>query len=484
MATQQELDIVVKLQDEASEKMKGIAANAKTLGVSFTAVGVAITGSLGYAVSKAAEAQVAMANFDATLKATGTATDAIRDQLLKAADGALKYGFDNEAAANSLAKFYQRTNDVKKATELNMLAMDLARAKHIDLGAATNLVNMALSGSGKALMAYGINIKEAATPLEALGELHKAVGGQADAFSKTLTGSTEALSETFGDLVEEIGGVLIPILTKLVEFITPVIEKVVAWVREHPKLTEAIVITAGVIGLLATGLGALLLILPMVTTGLATFAAVFGVALGPVLLVIGAIALLITWLTWLYFHVDDVKKNWIAVWTILKNNIVELSNQIGLGIKFAWDGIAEYFRILWDGIKAIFKAAFDWIMDTIVNPIMKAISSVYNGVTGLARSVGANLSAAGAIIGENVSALGKVMGFADGGVVPGAQGDPMLAVVHGGETVTPPGKMGPGGINVYVTGNNISNQLDLDNLASQVGRQIVNDLRLSMKLSI
>jgi len=36
----------------------------------------------------------------------------------------------------------------------------------------------------------------------------------------------------------------------------------------------------------------------------------------------------------------------------------------------------------------------------------------------------------------------KLFGYADGGIVPGPKGDPTLAVVHGGETITPPDKQG------------------------------------------
>lgn len=46
-----------------------------------------------------------------------------------------------------------------------------------------------------------------------------------------------------------------------------------------------------------------------------------------------------------------------------------------------------------------------------------------------------------------------VPGFAHGGTVPGPVGMPQLAVVHGGETVTPTGRAGGGGVTVNVTVN-------------------------------
>jgi len=54
----------------------------------------------------------------------------------------------------------------------------------------------------------------------------------------------------------------------------------------------------------------------------------------------------------------------------------------------------------------------------------------------------------------------KIWGFADGGTVPGAKGEPMLAMVHGGEQITPPDKQTGGNIvfdlrNATLTDKNI-----------------------------
>lgn len=46
-----------------------------------------------------------------------------------------------------------------------------------------------------------------------------------------------------------------------------------------------------------------------------------------------------------------------------------------------------------------------------------------------------------------------LLGFATGGIVPGPIGAPQLAVVHGGESITPPGQSG--GTNIYIDGINV-----------------------------
>jgi hypothetical protein len=59
------------------------------------------------------------------------------------------------------------------------------------------------------------------------------------------------------------------------------------------------------------------------------------------------------------------------------------------------------------------------------------------------------------IPGNILGGAGKLLGFASGGIVPGAIGVPQLAVVHGGETVTPYGRGGGGDgtmvVNLYVS---------------------------------
>lgn len=67
-----------------------------------------------------------------------------------------------------MAKLLQRTGSLTEATKLNAVAMDLARAKNMDLATATTLVGQVLSGNGKVLKQYGIDIKDTASPLEAL----------------------------------------------------------------------------------------------------------------------------------------------------------------------------------------------------------------------------------------------------------------------------------------------------------------------------
>ncbi|MFA6158901.1 MAG: hypothetical protein WC763_04765 [Candidatus Paceibacterota bacterium] len=212
MANSRELQILLSLKDEASKKLKTFGEAAeKTFKVSLVAATAAGTAIAAFGVSSIkafAESQAEMAKFEATMKSIPGATDKTRQALLSAASAVRKLGFGDEEASNAMAMFYQRTKSTTEAIKLNTIAMDLARAKNIGLSDAANLVNQVLSGNGKVLKQYGIDLKDSATPLEALGELHSKVQGQASAFATTLQGRMMRLSETFGDLKEKIGEAL------------------------------------------------------------------------------------------------------------------------------------------------------------------------------------------------------------------------------------------------------------------------------------
>ncbi len=251
-----ELDIVVKLKDEATAGMQKLAKEANSMGDSFKLTGmkslslgtdvtgltkvlagtaVAVGGlavAFGISSVKAYEdAQVAIARVDATLNSMGKNAKANRDAILDAANAAVKLGFDDEAAAESITRFYQATGNLAQATKLNNIAMDLARAKHLDLATAANLVNQVLSGNGRVLKQYQINLKDAATPLEALGELQEKVSGQAGAFAGTFEGQMQVLSVSFQNIKEEIGKVL-------VDALTPFVQEFTAWLLD-PKTQQS-----------------------------------------------------------------------------------------------------------------------------------------------------------------------------------------------------------------------------------------------------
>jgi phage-related minor tail protein len=77
---------------------------------------------------------------------------------------------------------------------------------------------------------------------------------------------------------------------------------------------------------------------------------------------------------------------------------------------------------------------------------MAARAAASRVVSGLFSSAAANPGGSASKAVGLIGGVGKVLGFADGGVVPGPKGAPVPAVVHGGETITPPGEGGGAGV--------------------------------------
>ncbi len=360
--TSSNLEVVITARDEASAKLKDIETASKQIGVAFGAMGAAIDGALILTIKAAEDAQEKMDQFNNMLKNTANGSaPAVSDALKKAADATLALGFDNEDAALSLAKFYSRTNDVTEAQKLNVVAMDLARQKHLDLATATNLVNLVLSGNGRVLKQYGINLKDAATPLEALNELHEKTKGSAETFTQSFVGQQQVMKQSVEELEENIGNVLLPILQSLLSKIVPIINSIKAWTDAHPQLTKMIVLATGALGILFTVIGAVALAVTAITAffSLAFAPAILAVVAATTLLVAGATAI-------------------IAYWS-----------PISAFFKKLWDDVVKTFKSAISGIIGFFQPLLD-----IVNSIVNAVSKISNGISSVVGKVGGAVSGA------------------------------------------------------------------------------------------
>lgn len=361
--------------DGLNSKLQSMVPAFKTMAVAGGVAFGAITAGVVSTLKAAGEANLQMAKFNATMDTMGKKGQAAKQALLDVAQASIKLGFDDEDTANSLAKLYQRTGSVTQAIKLNTLAMDLARAKSIDLGSATNLVNLALSGGGRALLQYGIIIKDTASPLEALAELQKKVGGQAEAASKTFAIQMEALNIQITNVKESIGNALIPVVTDLLTKIMPVVETVMKWVDEHPKLTKYIVLSALAVSGLVLVLGTLGLAVAGVTTAVATL----GITLAGVLtatgvgLVVAGIVLIANNLKDIVGALYGVDITWREVWTELTKWWDGMINAIADTINYLI-GLFDKLKNSWVGTAA--KITGQLITGNTVGAVTTAVNAV------------------------------------------------------------------------------------------------------------
>jgi len=144
----------------------------------------------------------------------------------------------------------------------------------------------------------------------------------------------------------------------LSDAVSPFLNRLADWIAANPKLTTTIVVITGAIFALLAIVGTIGLVLPAIITGFSALATVVGFLataftflLGPIGLIILAVAALIAIGVMLYKHWDEVKAFAIQVWTGIKD-----------GITSAMQGVADFLSAVWEGIKSVFWTGVNFIV--------------------------------------------------------------------------------------------------------------------------
>jgi phage-related tail protein len=188
------------------------------LGLATLGVG-ALTGFLAGATKAAIDEQKNIAKLDASLAANVAGWDGNRDAIEGVIATRTDLAFSDDDLRASMSVLVTSTGDVNEALDLQALAMDLARAKGVDLETASTAIAKASQGSTKELKAMGIELTEGATASENLAVIQKATAGQAEAYAKTMSGKWETFNNKLGDVVENIGSALLPIIEGVMDFL-------------------------------------------------------------------------------------------------------------------------------------------------------------------------------------------------------------------------------------------------------------------------
>ena len=185
---------------------------------------------------------------------------------------------------------------------------------------------------------------------------------------------------------------------------------------------------------------------------LATFAAgvwatTVAMLANPVGLIVLGIVALIAALVLLVKHWDTVKRvvrdffNRYGNYVLAALAVVAPFIAVPLLIAKNWNRIVEIVGGIWsrvnDTARGWIQAIIDFVRELpgrvvgILKDIPGMVADAIRDIPGL----GVALEAFTGIAGK----VGKAVGFAEGGIVPGPLGRPLLATVHGGEMVLPPG---------------------------------------------
>lgn len=345
-----------------------------------------------------------------------------------------KQGVPTRVATTQLRQAIQAmikpTDEMKSVLEDMGYASGDALLKEKGLSGALEMLRGATGGSNEmlgkmfgsveglqaVLALTGDNAKTFSADLDAMKD---STGAATDAFEqmeKSTSRQMEKMQTSFKDMAIGIGTALMPALTKLVKAVTPIIEKIGKWIEENPELTKTVLLIAGAVGGLLVTLGPLLMMLPAIGTA-------FAILTGPIGLAIAAIAGLIAIgiLVW---------KNWESIVSFFEG----IPETIGKAFTTLADIILAPFRAALKGI----ERGINWLIEQI-NKIRVDIPSWVPGIGGKG-------------FGFNIPPI-SLPTFKYGGTVPGAIGQPVPVIAHGGEHFLGAGNRVGATINIYVSGS-------------------------------
>lgn len=238
-----------------------------------------------------------------------------------------------------------------------------------DATSIANLFGKAMMGQTGALKRVGISFTEAQEEVLKYGtEEEKAamlaevvtqnVGNMNQVFAQTDAGKMQQVKNSLGDFGERLGHALLPVLADIADWLNkrllPAIETIVSYIEEHPviaKITVAIaafLAVAGplliIIGSIASGIGALMTVIPALGGAFAALAGPVGIAIAIFAAVVAAgIAIYKNW--------DKIKKKAGELKTYLSERFKAIKTAIVGPIMEAKDKIKGII----DKIKEFFK---------------------------------------------------------------------------------------------------------------------------------
>lgn len=408
-----------------------------------------------------------------------------------------------QSGSNVLITFGELSKQIGKDSKIweraNAATLDMSVALGQDMNSAALMVGKALNDPVRGLTALrrsGIQFtKQQEDQIKAmveagdtagaqaimLGELEKQFGGSAEAQAT----AADKLKVAWGNVQEELGAKLIPVIEKVATWLAdhlpgamaaaqafmdnrlvPAFRNAVAFVQQHWPAIQAVVkqvmeqvrvVISGVVSVVTTlwnNFGNN--ILELVQRVWPNIQQVISGAMEFIRGVIQVITSLIKgdWAGVWEGIKGIVSGAWNAIQGLIKTALELIRSAIGVGLevvgsafKSAWNGMVSWFRSIpgtlsgiardaWNGLTDGLKAAVDWIigqLDRMLGPLDEILGK-------LARIP--NLSPTSTRWGGDFD---KIMSQyrtsrAQGGVVPGALGQPMPILAHGGEMVVTRGQ--------------------------------------------
>jgi hypothetical protein len=455
-----DIDQLKKSLDTGSKEVQGFGSKlgdfSKKAGVAFAVAGAAAAAYAGKllvdGVKSAIADQAAQEKLATTLRnvtgATNTQIKSVEDYITKTS---LAYGVTDDELRPSLERLARATNDVKKAQELQTLAIDIAAGSGKSLETVSNALAKAQEGNTTALGKLGVGLSNAQLKTLSMDEITKKLGdtfeNQASVKAETFQGKMDRLKIAFDEGKETVGKFVLDAITPMVTFfvdkVIPVLSNVAGSIAkdlEAPFNTVKTVLTTFVLPALK-GLYDFMkdFVLPF-------FSTIFGKALEGLGSAFGKVKDAITEnsdelapLFTLFKNVATFVKDTMGpiIGTVLKVAFEVL----GTAIAGVVTGVGKVVGFLDDMIEKV-KDFIDLVKK---NPLVSGISGLIDRVFGGGKAAGGPVNAGTTyLVGER---------------------GPELFTPSGSGTIIPNNRLGGGGGSVNIT---VNGALDPEGVARQI----------------
>jgi len=316
-----QIEILVKANvDKAKEEFGGltqsIAKNRKKIGLAMTGIGAGIAGIAMVSIKAAQEEAIGISRLDQALKNVGASYDSNKTSIEAVISATqAKTNFGDEEQRDILTKLVTVLGDEKQALEALPAVLDASAASGKSAGSVAETMSKFLAGLTNNSDAVGISVDKSATFTDRLGQVMEKVGGQAAAASDPFT----QFKNRTGDLSQEFGKVLLPIMSQMAVILEKVTRKVIEFTDAHPNLTKWIGIAVAALGAIMLVVGPLLLALPGLALAFGAVGVAINIAMGPIGLIVLAIAGVTAGAILLW-------KNWDTVWKAIKKSVQTVGN--------------------------------------------------------------------------------------------------------------------------------------------------------------
>ena len=393
-------------------KMSEVGQGLKDVGAKMTATGVAMVASVGGIVAKGAEWS---ASVESTQFLYNNLDKTVQKSISTNAKSAKSLGMTEQQYkknATTIATYYKNMGlagkeSAKLSQSTMTLSADLAAVADVPVDEALRDVKSALMGNYEAVDKYGISlsanalenseyVKSLGKKWNQLSENEKMMAayneitrqsssaqGLAKQEASSFGMQMKLLKESIGETVGQLGNSLLPILEPIVKKFQEVTEKVSAWVKENPKLAQAILMVVGGLGLFLSVVGPLVAAVGLITMGIAGLSAVSWPVVGAVAAITAVIVGLVAAGIYLYTHWEEVKAKAIEIWNAIKEGVSNAISALGDFINATWDGIKAFLSTCWELIKSAAITVWNGIktvINTVVNVIKTIITTVFNAV--------------------------------------------------------------------------------------------------------